>query len=112
MMFFSWFPQCLFSEAAVQVGQASFREFTGLLQPQRGQERKSRRNTKEAGRRTVVACLAPRLTWTVYCSTSEALGTSLVRIAMHSVSSNQLEKVPRLTKKKLWKKPGVFLVSH
>lgn len=39
------------------------------------------RSTKEAERHTMVACLAPRLTRTVYCSSPEALGTSLARIA-------------------------------
>jgi len=42
--------------------------------PSRGEVRKRQE------RRTMVACLAPRLTRTVYCSSPEALGTSLARI--------------------------------
>lgn len=42
---------------------------------------KSGRSTREVEKHVTVACLAPRLTRTVYCSSPEALGTSLAGIA-------------------------------
>lgn len=98
----SQFSRCPFSEAAVQVWQARRSASSpGLLQLKRATAQGPRGKSMEEAEREkercniAVACLAPRLTRTVYCSTPEALGTSLAGIAARGFLGNRLEKLRR-----------------
>lgn len=80
---FTVYSMYLFKGSRASATSTSFREFIRDSRRSRGlrQGSKSERSTKEAERR-MVACLTSRLTRIVYCSTPEALGTSLARIAV------------------------------